>query len=315
MSKERSGFIERFEAWLTPSLFYFFLALLFFLNLITWFSRWPTPSGNISAAAVTELQAQRERLRGLLISDCNSPELQSYARDELISLPEGLISTQRSIDGQRDSLLELLDSASVFVIHPDGFGSGFFIDPTTIVTNRHVIEGVKGGAVVITSKAIRNELKAKVVSVTRSSEFGNADFALLRLEQAPPGINVLPIAKEPLSLQNVVAVGFPGSGIRSDQGQVPAPIYTTGVVSAVQPQASGATLIMHTADISPGSSGGALVDQCGSVVGVNTFVQSADHKAEGRRLYALSAESLQKFLDASGQRYNKARDCEAKRLN
>lgn len=315
MAGERSGHVERFEAWLKPGLFYFLLALLVLLNLIVWFGWKPLANGSALPEVVVGLRAERDRLQGLLGASCTASELQSYGRGESGPLAAGAASSPDTAVTPQDGLAGFLQSAAVVVIHAEGSGSGFFIDPTTIVTNRHVIEGVKGDTVVIVSKSIGTFLKAKIVSVTQGSEVGTADFALLRLEQAPAGIKVLPIAKQPGPLQHVVAVGFPGSGIRSDQGQIPAPIYTTGNVSAVQPQASGVTLIIHTADISPGSSGGALVDRCGSVVGVNTFVQSSDSKAEGRRLYALSADSLRKFLDASGQRYANAGDCQAGRAN
>jgi S1-C subfamily serine protease len=316
MATEKSRSIESFEAWLKPGLFYFFLALLVLLNMIVWFGWRPQANANSSPEVITGLRSERDRLQALLVGACTSAELQSYGKGEAGPLlPSGTASGPKTVATQQDSLVALLQSAAVVVVHPEGSGSGFFIDPTTIVTNRHVIEGVKGGTVLISSKAIGAFLKAKIISVTRGSNIGGADFALLRLEQSPAGINVLPISRQPAPLQHVVAVGFPGSGIRSDQSQVPAPIYTSGDVSAVQPQSSEVTLIIHTADISPGSSGGALVDRCGSVVGVNTFVQSPDSKAEGRRLYALSADSLRKFLDESGQRYTNAADCQAGRVN
>jgi len=315
MALEKSGPVERFEAWLKPGLFLFFLVLLILLNLIVWFGWRPLVKIPSSPEVISGLRAERDRLQELIGGACTSPELRSYGRGESGPLSAGNPKDSEAASIPQDGLVGLLQSAAVVVVNSQGSGSGFFIDPYTIVTNRHVVEDVKGDTVLIANKVIGTFLKAKIVSITRASDIGSADFALLRLEQSIAGIKILPIAKQPSPLQNVVAVGFPGSGIRSDQGQIPAPIYTTGDVSAVQPQASGVTLIIHTADISPGSSGGALVDRCGSVVGVNTFVQSSDSKAEGRRLYALSADSLRKFLDASGQGYTNAGDCPAGHVN
>lgn len=311
MTAKTAAIIARFENWLKPSLFYFFLGLLIILNLIVWFG-WRT-GVNIGTAPeiVNGLRAERDRLQGILSETCTSAELQSYSRSESGPLlPSRNELKSQSEVSQQSSLVQSLQTAAVVINHPDGSGSGFFIDPTTVVTNRHVIEGVKGGTVLIANKTFGSFVKAKIISATHDSAIGGADFALLRLEEPIQGIKSLPIARQPALLQHVVAVGFPGSGIRSDQGQVPTPIYTSGDVSAVQPQSSGVTLVIHTADISPGSSGGALVDRCGSVVGVNTFVQSADSRAESRRLYALSADSLRKFLDASGQHYTNAGDCQ-----
>jgi len=316
MQSKISVAIERFETWLKPSLFFFLLALLVLLNLIVWFGWEPLIKLNGSSSLISGLRAERDRLEGLLASACTSADLRSYGLGESAPPPPpGTASVPNSRNTPQGDLVSLLQSATVVVVHSEGSGSGFFIDPTTIVTNRHVIEGVKGDTVLIGSKAIGKFLRAKITSVTRGSDIGGADFALLRLEQPPGGIKVLTVSVQPSPLQHVIAVGFPGSAIRSDQSEIPAPIYTTGDVSAVQPQSSGVAFIIHTADISPGSSGGALVDRCGSVVGVNTFVQSSDSRAEGRRLYALSANALRKFLDSSGQRYTIAGDCPAGQMN
>jgi S1-C subfamily serine protease len=310
----KAGPIEKFEAWLKPGIFYISLALLILLNLIVWFGWKPLTNSNASHEVVAGLRAERDRIQGLLGQSCTSAELHSYGRGEAGPLPpSGTANGSEAVTTSQSSLVNLLQSAAVVVVHSEGSGSGFFIDSTTVVTNRHVIEGIKTDTVLIASKTISSFVKAKIVSVTRDSAIGGADFALLRLEQPIQGTKALPISSQPSLLQHVVAVGFPGSGIRSDQSQVPTPIYTSGDVSAVQPQSSGVTLIIHTADISPGSSGGALVDRCGSVVGVNTFVQSSDSRAEGRRLYALSADSLRSFLDASGQHYTNAGDCQTGR--
>jgi len=315
MAGEQSEAVQRFEAWLKPVLFYFVLAALIFFNLFVWFGWEPIAKTDVSSGVIASLRAERDRLQGLLGAACASTELRSHEPNEIGSVPAAEIGGPASATAPQNVLVGLLQSAAVVVVHSDGSGSGFFIDPTTIVTNRHVIEGVKGETVLIANKTIGSFLKAKIVSVTRGSNIGSADFALLRLEKAPAGIKVLPIAGRPEPLQHVVAVGFPGSVISRDQGAVPAPIYTAGDVSVVQPQATGVALVIHTAEISPGSSGGALVDRCGSAVGVNTFVQSSDSTADGRRLYALSADSLRKFLDASGQRYTKAGACQSERAN
>jgi len=315
MAGEQSEAIRRFEAWLKPGLFYLFLALLILLNLMVWFGWKPLASANTLSEVVASLRAERDRLQGLLGEACTSAGLEPYRRGEAVSPPAVSANGPEAAVTPPNGLVGVLQSAAVVVVHPEGSGSGFFIDPTTIVTNRHVIEGVKSGTVLIANKTIGTFLKAKIVSVTRGSSVGSADFALLRLEQSPAGIKVLPIAGRPEPLQPVVAVGFPGSVISSDQGSVPAPIYTAGDVSVVQPQATGVALVIHTAEISPGSSGGALVDRCGSAVGVNTFVRSPENTADGRRLYALSADSLRKFLEASGQRYTNAGACQADRAN
>jgi serine protease Do len=308
------GLIERFEAWLRPAFFFLLLALLILLNLWVWVIWNPRTSESVSSELLAGLKAERDRLQTMVEGSCNADGLRSYVQGESGPLPAGSGAGQDSNSQPASGLVGLLESAAVLVVHGNGIGSGFFIDSTTVVTNRHVVEGVTGDTVRIANKAIGGAINAKIVSVTRASSIGSADFALLRISQSPPGIRVLSIASQPSPLQQVVAVGFPGSGIQSDANQgPPSPIFTSGDVSVVQPQPTGVALVIHTADISPGSSGGALVDRCGAVVGVNTFVKSGESRAEGRRLYALSADSLRKFLEASGQSYTSASDCQAGR--
>ena len=64
-------------------------------------------------------------------------------------------------------------------------------------------------------------------------------------------------------------------------------------------QAGGAVpLVVHSAQVSPGNSGGPLVDLCGRVVGINTFVQGDQTAAHVN--YALSGGDLLGFLKANG---------------
>jgi hypothetical protein len=48
-----------------------------------------------------------------------------------------------------------------------------------------------------------------------------------------------------------------------------------------------------------------LVNRCGNVVGVNTFIGAQEDKFSDRSLYALSATALRTFLDQNGQSYTK----------
>jgi S1-C subfamily serine protease len=72
-------------------------------------------------------------------------------------------------------------------------------------------------------------------------------------------------------------------------------VVSRGVVSAVQQLSGNLTVLPHSADISAGNSGGPLVDNCGRVVGVNTFVTSASAFAD-RVKYAQKTDSLLAWL-------------------
>jgi S1-C subfamily serine protease len=72
-------------------------------------------------------------------------------------------------------------------------------------------------------------------------------------------------------------------------------VLTRGSISTIQRLENGLVVMPHSADISPGNSGGPLVDTCGRVVGINTFVSFATQVAD-RVKYAQKTESLLPWL-------------------
>lgn len=216
----------------------------------------------------------------------------------------------------QEQLVALLEAATVRVlVFSDqmkylGHGTGFFIDKNTVVTNRHVIEAGKRFA--ITSSFLGKEpLPARLIAATRDSEYTNPDFAVLRAEKVPANVRALALSTQPKLLQTVVASGFPSSEIRVDANLVtPNTVFSQGEVSVLQPQPNNMVLVLHTARIATGSSGGPLVNRCGNVVGVNTFIGAQADKFSDRSLYALSGNALRIFLDQSGVSYTKIpNDC------
>lgn len=216
----------------------------------------------------------------------------------------------------QEQLVSLLEASTVRVLVFSeqmkylGHGTGFFIDKNTVVTNRHVIEAGKKFA--ITSSFLGKEpLPVKLIAATRDSEYTNPDFAVLRADKVPTTVRPLAISTQPQLLQTVVASGFPSSEIRVDANIVtPNTVFSQGEVSVLQRQPNNMVLVLHTARIATGSSGGPLVNRCGNVVGVNTFIGAQTDKFSDRSLYALSGNALRSFLDQSGVSYQKiANDC------
>lgn len=220
------------------------------------------------------------------------------------------------------ALASRLESSVAFVFGESDessidMGSGFFISPTLLVTNRHVVIDMDPSSVMVTSAHIGAMVPAQIVAMTRNDRIGNPDFAILKLTRPVDNIIPLAIAGSASKLAKVVTAGYPAFITESDpqldallEGDIrasPDMIFTTGEVSAVQSQINGPSIIIHTADMSQGSSGGPLIDACGRVIGVNTFI-SEDEESGRRGLYSLAGSALQEFLAANAVSFEKATD-------
>jgi S1-C subfamily serine protease len=210
-----------------------------------------------------------------------------------------------------ENLAEALDRSVLLIVTQRGdgqrgvgIGTGFAIAPDLVVTNRHVIEGA--AQVYAANRALGRPTQAQIVAQTVDQEPGRPDFALLRL----PGAQLSPIAitTEVDRLVPVVAAGFPGFVLGEDDdfrrllggeaGAIPRAHLTSGEVSSLQPL-RGNTVIIHTAAINRGNSGGPLADRCGRVVGINTFIRT-DREVAYRADYALPTAMLIPFLQQAG---------------
>jgi S1-C subfamily serine protease len=199
----------------------------------------------------------------------------------------------------------LMEQGTVLVLarRPEGLsmGSGFFVAPGYVATNAHVV-GSAAEAVVI-NKATGGALAARTL---RATEQNGQDFALLRVNGGA-GITPLTFAASVNRTEKVSAWGFPGAVtgddpkfaalLKGDAAAAPEVVYTEGVVSVVLDRKP--PLIVHTATVSQGNSGGPLVNERGEVVGINTFIK-LDGESYRQSSIAIVGTDLAAFLRACG---------------
>lgn len=132
-------------------------------------------------------------------------------------------------------------------------GSGFFINSNGLaVSNYHVFKGTGIGAEVI--KLAGSNTAYKVIEVLHKSEEG--DFILFRLNSS--NTNYIPIARNKPSVgEKIFAIGSP-RGLENT--------FSSGEVS----QWRDKNLMQISALIDHGSSGGALINEYGEVVGITS---------------------------------------------
>ena len=184
------------------------------------------------------------------------------------------------LDGSK--IFTKYNTAVFMVFTSDGYngyqGSGFFINSDGLaVSNYHVFQGTNIGAEQI---KLANSNKAyKVAEVIHSSE--DEDFILFRVNVS--NTNFIPIAKyKPQVGEKVFAIGSP-RGLENT--------FSSGEVS----QWRDKNLMQISALIDHGSSGGALINEYGEVIGI-TSGSFADG-SQANLNYAWSINAIKSYIN------------------
>ena len=135
-------------------------------------------------------------------------------------------------------------------------GSGFFIDADgTAVTNYHVIEGASSAKITLSDTG-------KIYNIDGVYDYSAAgDWAVVKISGS--GFNYLNIADSSTVVggATVYAIGSP-LGLQNS--------ITQGIISNTNRVEDGNTYIQTSAAISHGSSGGALINKYGEVIGITS---------------------------------------------
>jgi S1-C subfamily serine protease len=172
-------------------------------------------------------------------------------------------------------------------------GTGFFVSESGhIVTNAHVVEGCL---------TVRSSRGGQVSKVSLDEQ---SDLALYIASEKPKVFARIRGGRGAKAGEPVVAVGFPLHGFLSSD-----PVVTTGIISALSGLRNDRRRIQITAPVQPGNSGGPLLGDNGSVVGVVVAKLNAMKMAEiigdipQNVNFAVSLGTLQSFLNANDVPY------------
>lgn len=182
-----------------------------------------------------------------------------------------------AVDSPRFSL-EGASSSTLRVVSVSGddlsSGSGVAVAPNIVLTNRHVI-----------ANALRDGLNFQVYVFDNNTSFPRRANAIVaqdpRLDLAilyVRGITSAPVQfalAPPGQLEQVTALGFPAATDEVFDRIQENASATSGQVTAVNRGPVGdfgpIDLVLHTATVNPGNSGGPLFNTCGELAGINTL--------------------------------------------
>ena len=160
-----------------------------------------------------------------------------------------------------------------------GIGSGFFVKPNIIATNYHVIEGAAKG----TAKLVGKFTRYKIEGVTATDKTN--DLALLKV--TADGIKPLSLGdSDKVRIGETVYVAGNPKGLEGT--------FSDGIISSQRDKLTKERLQMIT-PISPGSSGGPVLNKKGEVIGVSFMTLEGGQNLN----YAIPSEYLKKLIKQS----------------
>jgi S1-C subfamily serine protease len=217
----------------------------------------------------------------------------------------GSAAAQTSVDEAEHGIVRVV----VIVESPEGrmlygSGSGFVVAPNLVVTNAHVVAPARQRpeyGVAIVPPEGDGLLPARIIRYSPLSELALLEY------RGGPDLQPLTISTvEPQTGDGVVALGFPDVDYQGATGadllRPTPPSRTSGQIASLRdraPTGDPIPTINHQAVISSGSSGGPLLDECGRVIGVNSWHVSGADTRETRGV-ATRASQLLQFLDEAG---------------
>lgn len=177
-----------------------------------------------------------------------------------------------------------------------GEGSGLFVAPGLIITNRHVIEKARRGIIRMPDKS---KTDAEMVAVSEKY-----DLALLRISKVDHPVIKFGDSTRAQVGDIAIAVGFPEAFALAEkqEGDVVDnflklnPTTTFGHLSNTDFDYRGNPCLQLDLTINHGNSGGPLVDAAGRLLGVNTFGLGGEKLGVDRLNFAIKSAVVIDFI-------------------
>ena len=186
-----------------------------------------------------------------------------------------------------------------------GHGSGVAIAPNRIVTNAHVMELAERYPDNVVVGVVPSEgdksYQGRVIAYDAQRDLALIEFTGASLP--PAALYTGPVSEG----ESVVALGYPGNvdlataKSAADYIRPTSPVRSEGVFSGRR-SLSGVEVLLHTANIARGNSGGPLLDRCGRVIGINSAITRGE-EGDSSFWFAIADTELAAFLRDAKQPY------------
>jgi S1-C subfamily serine protease len=240
------------------------------------------------------------------------------AAGPLSAQPPAPVNPFPDLSERRRALANRMEAATVWIVvlgrRDMSTGSGFVVGDGLILTNGHVV-ATNGPAKILVLNDSLPATEARIMAIdydpSEDQGTGGRDFALLSFKSGSNSrLPILSFNLEARKMDMVGAWGFPSAVLQFDRNyqdllsgrlsdlKAPSVVFTEGSISALV-EADLGTIIMHSASVSSGNSGGPLVNLSGEVVGVNTQRYARREDLAVLNI-ALGASDIVTFLVESG---------------
>jgi S1-C subfamily serine protease len=186
-----------------------------------------------------------------------------------------------------------------------GHGSGFAVGPNRVVTNAHVVELASRYPDNVVIGVVPSEgdksYQGKVIKIDQARDLALIEFSGVRL----PPLTIF--GGKIADGDSLVALGYPGNvdvataRSAADFITPQSPVRSQGGFAGFR-KLSGVSVLLHTASIARGNSGGPLLDRCGRVLGVNSAITHND-EGDSTFAFAIAGTELVAFLAEAKQPY------------